>query len=124
VDEDGNPVLFWKGTIKTFTVTVNNSAGTAVEDISSWISSPEEIWFQCKGKLTDAAYIWNKKSSDGSVAFLTDGTDGKFTVSLAAADLATAYDSILVWYTRYDGTSQSNDFKYGVWTSSIRSGLI
>src|SRR6266704_2825506 len=58
--------------------------GDLTLDISSIVSPGDIIW-QAQRDLQSAVVIEKKKSA-GQIAFTNDGTDGKFRVSIKAAD--------------------------------------
>jgi hypothetical protein len=122
-DENGNALEYWTKCAKTITVTVVNAAGVA-QDISSWISGSNHVHYKAKTELDTSTFIWEKDSDSNGVAFLTDGTDGKFTAAVDATDTATAYDSIIVMFFRHDGSSYSQPFEGGIWSSRIRQSLL
>lgn len=62
--------------------TVVGSDGTPVN-----LSTVEEIGWDCQEDLSSQALITKLKST-GGIVFVTDGTDGKFQLNLAAADYA------------------------------------
>lgn len=62
--------------------TVLDSAGNAVD-----ISTVSDIGWSAKRGETDSAAV-SKTKAAGQIAFVTDGTDGKFQVTILAADTA------------------------------------